>query len=141
MKVDEFRKADETLQRRRNKIDELRARKKANPTKVPKPRPKRQFPKNGSNTSFKSPDRTSKSPMRGGRPKSYSVGDIVKLADMPAYQLPGGLSNGQAVTVSRIEFPRIFVRDDSGREWDLFLANIDSGMDYRVKGRWVPSKW
>jgi len=79
--------------------------------------------------------------MRGGRPKSYSVGDIVKLADMPAYQLPGGLSNGQAVTVSRIEFPRVFVRDDSGREWDLFLANIDSGMDYRVKGRWVPSKW
>ena len=41
MKVDEFRKVDEALQQRRNKIDELLARKKANPTKIPKPGPKK----------------------------------------------------------------------------------------------------
>jgi len=63
------------------------------------------------------------------------------VSDMQAYPLPDGLSDGQAATVARIEFPRVFVRDDSGREWDLFLANIDSGMDYRLNGRWVPYKW
>ena len=75
------------------------------------------------------------------RPKPYRVGDSVRLADMQAYPLPDGLSDGQAATVARIEFPRVFVRDDSGHEWDLFMANIDSGMLYHINGQWITDKW
>ena len=60
---------------------------------------------------------------------------------MQAYPLPDGLSDGQAATVARIEFPRVFVRDDSGHEWDLFMANIDSGMLYHINGHWITDKW
>ena len=71
------------------------------------------------------------------RPKSYRVGDRVGLSDTQAYPLPMGLTDGQSVTIFRIEAPRVFVRDDEGLDWDLFLTNIDSGMEYLLNGRWV----
>jgi hypothetical protein len=61
------------------------------------------------------------------------TGRTVKIHDSAlhgggnAYPLPDGLTDGQPVTVVAFDHGYATVKDETGKEWQVFLTNIDSG--------------
>ena len=61
------------------------------------------------------------------------VGRTVKIRDSElhgagnAYPLPDGLKDGQPVTVLAFDHGYLTVKDAAGKEWRVYMTNIDSG--------------
>jgi hypothetical protein len=69
------------------------------------------------------------------RQKGFRIGDTVKLHDLEkfgsgnAYPLPDGWHDGQAVTVLAFDRGWATVRDEAGRETEVYLVNLDTGWE------------
>ena len=65
------------------------------------------------------------------------AGEVLPVSDSNFhYQLPAGLAAGTLVKL--ISFDRgYWTVEAEGREYRVFMARIDSGWEYEVKGRWV----
>lgn len=78
------------------------------------------------------------------RAKGFEVGDQVTLHDPEtfgsgnAYPLPPGWMDGQRVTVIAFDRGWARVRDEAGRETEVFLIHLDTGWEEQVNGRWLP---
>jgi hypothetical protein len=76
------------------------------------------------------------------RAKGFRIGSVVRLHDMEqsgggnAYPLPPGWQDRQVVTVTGFDHGWATVRDDAGRETQVFIACIDSGWEECVNGKW-----
>lgn len=77
------------------------------------------------------------------RQKGFRIGDKVKLRDSEksgngnAYPLPVGWHVGQVVTVLAFDRGWATVRDEAGRETEVFLVNLDTGWEEE----YAPEKW
>jgi hypothetical protein len=70
------------------------------------------------------------------RKKDYGIGDSVKVRNCwGGYRLPIGLPEGTSVRVVAREGDRDRV-EFRGRPFSVSVACIESGWEYRVKGKW-----
>ena len=76
------------------------------------------------------------------RRNKFRIGQTVKLDDSEtggagnAYPLPDGWHHGQAVTVLAFDRGWATVRDEAGRETEVFLINLDTGWEELADGKW-----
>ena len=77
------------------------------------------------------------------RQKGFRIGDKVKLHDSEkhgngnAYPLPPGWTDGQPVTILDFDLGWAVVRDEAGREAEVYLVNLDTGWEEE----YAPGKW
>jgi len=77
------------------------------------------------------------------RQKGFRIGDKVPLRDSEkcgnsnAYPLKPGWHNGQPVTILTFDCGWATVRDEAGRETEVFLVNLDTGWEEE----YAPGKW
>jgi hypothetical protein len=77
------------------------------------------------------------------RQKGFRIDDKVRLRDPEnygsgnAYPLPDGWHDGQAVTVLSFDRGWAVVRDEAGRETEVYLINLDTGWEEEYAlGKW-----
>lgn len=75
--------------------------------------------------------------------KGFRIGQQVKLHDMEksgagnAYPLPTGWIDGQAVTVIAFDRGWATVRDEAGKQAEVFIVNINAGwLEKGSDGKW-----
>jgi len=76
------------------------------------------------------------------RQKAYAAGDLVKVKRClgpQVYPLPEGLTEGATVKVVAKRCGYSIVEYE-GRQFDVFMACIDSGWDFGVEGKWFAHK-
>jgi len=70
-------------------------------------------------------------------PTRVPVGGRGWTSDLPQYPLPEGLPDNAPVWTMGYNHGYARVRDDHGREWEVFVGCVELEREYQVEGRWV----
>ncbi len=69
--------------------------------------------------------------------KEMKPGDVFKVSNGFHYELPKGLQAGDTVKLLAFDHGYWTVEKD-GRQFKVFLARIESGLEYELNGKWLP---
>ena len=71
------------------------------------------------------------------REKHKKPGDVFPVRDSFHYSLPPGLKDGTLVTLLSFDHGYWTV-EASGKQYIVFAGRVDSGMEFKLHGRWLP---